>query len=329
METSVLREVKARAKLHSIRNKYRFIETTTGILSGTQEGINILEADWDNLIILDACRYDVFEAVNKLPGVLQRKISKGAATPEFIANNFANRTAYDTVYISSNAMIGELANSIDVYKLVGLWDEQTRLTGYTPPKEESNPEDAHNSHIHPASLPDPEPVVERTVDIANQHPNKRIIAHFLQPHTPFLVKDGNHLSPDSKYRTYTAAAQGKIPQPEIQAVYEENVEYVLRSVRSLIERLRGKTVVTADHGELLGEGVPKYVELLHPRWEYSKRYRFNYGHYRGVRVPELVTVPWVTIDSDDRREIHDAGHSIGVEMDRSSIEDQLDALGYR
>lgn len=329
MNTGVVREGKAKAKFHLIRNKYQFIEVTTAMLAGTQGGLDILAADWDNLIILDACRYDVFKALNEVPGKLQRKISRGAATPEFIANNFANRTAYDTIYISSNAMIGELADSINVYKLVGLWDEQTRSTGHTSQDNENYSEDPHESHIHPASLPNPEPMVEQTLDILNKHPNKRIITHFLQPHTPFLVKDGQPLPPDSPYRTFTAAAKGNIPRDEIQDVYKENVQNVLEAISNLLYELRGKTVITADHGELLGEGVPKYVELLHPRWEYSKRYRFDYGHYRSVRVPELVYVPWLTIESNDRPEIHDAGRSIGVEMNHSSIEDQLEALGYR
>lgn len=305
---------------------YRFIRASTAVFSGTGGGIDVLGADWDNLVILDACRYDVFEAIGALSGTLRRETSRGASTPEFLAGNFANRTAYDTVYISANAMIGELSDLLDVHKVIGLWDEQTRTTGSEGRRARDDP---RKSHIHPASLPEPGPVVERTADVRSKFPNKRVISHFLQPHTPFLVRDGKRLPPDSPYRTFTAAAEGELPEREIRSVYEENVKLVLENVSALVEKLRGKTVVTADHGELLGEGVPTYVEVLHPRWPFSERHRFDYGHYRGIRVPELVHVPWLTIESDDRPDIHDAGHAAGIEMDESSIETQLEALGYR
>ncbi|MDG5776143.1 hypothetical protein VB773_02085 [Haloarculaceae archaeon H-GB2-1] len=33
--------------------------------------------EWDNLVILDACRYDVFEEMHTFPGTLKPIISKG------------------------------------------------------------------------------------------------------------------------------------------------------------------------------------------------------------------------------------------------------------
>lgn len=29
----------------------------------------IMEKDWDNLIILDGCRYDAFKKINSIPGI--------------------------------------------------------------------------------------------------------------------------------------------------------------------------------------------------------------------------------------------------------------------
>lgn len=316
-------------QLSATRLKYRFIRESTAMLANTRGGIDILNSDWDNLIILDACRYDYFSALNHSSGTLHCKLSRGASTPEFVKMNFGNRTAYDTIYISSNAMIGELSELIDVYKLIGLWEEQARLRHHEPSTNSEQDRNSRHSQTHPASLTDPGPVIDRTIQVRDNHPHKRLITHFLQPHTPFLVKDGKRLHQDSPYRTFEAVSEGKISQSEMQKVYEENVNFVLDEVYKLTGQLHGKTVITADHGELLGEGVPRYVEILHPRWPMSDRDRFDFGHYGGVRVPELVHVPWLVLESSNRPDIHEADNSEGVEMDESSINDQLAALGYR
>lgn len=86
--------------------------------SGT--GIDIFERDWDNLIILDACRFDIFARVNEIEGSLEAVRSRGSSTSEFIRENFAGRQFYDTVFVSSNTMVGSRREHIDVYKLVGL-----------------------------------------------------------------------------------------------------------------------------------------------------------------------------------------------------------------
>jgi hypothetical protein len=60
---------------------------------------SIFEREWDNLIILDACRYDMFK--NKFPETEER-ISLGSATPEFISKTFSNGNYEDVVYIAGN-----------------------------------------------------------------------------------------------------------------------------------------------------------------------------------------------------------------------------------
>ncbi len=53
----------------------------------------IFSEPWDNLIILDACRYDVFEEVFKkrnMKGKLEYRISRGSWTVEFLLENFGD-----------------------------------------------------------------------------------------------------------------------------------------------------------------------------------------------------------------------------------------------
>lgn len=57
-------------------------------------GVNIIDADWDQLLILDACRYDIFsEHAGELPGTLSRRESKASATRQFLEANFGGKTS--------------------------------------------------------------------------------------------------------------------------------------------------------------------------------------------------------------------------------------------
>lgn len=280
------------------------------MLEGTKEGISVMDEDWDNLIILDACRYDVFKQVNTLPGRLERRNSMGSVTWEFLRENFEGREFYDTVYVAGNAVVGDTSDALNVNELVGVWNGQ-------------DSPDNHPEIVYPEEL------VERTLECHHANPNKRLVAHFLQPHEPFLVKDDEKIPPDSKFREFSAARTGEVTDTEMRAVYEANLKYVLKHVAELIKKLDGKTVVTADHGELLGEGVPTIYELLHPRWPISKRRNFDYGHYSHIRVPELVEVPWLVIDSDKRREIIEADETSHSETAPKTTVEHLEALGYK
>jgi len=282
-------------------------------LARDNDGVDVMAADWDNLIILDACRYDSFEKLNTISGQLRKTISRGENTPRFIEENFADRKFNDTVYVCGNAAVGDVINYVDVHKFLGLWTDQD-LPDF----------DRTYRDIVP-----PELVVEKTLEKHEEYPNKRLISHFLQPHPPFVIRDGNHISPGSKYRDYTAAREGKLSAEVVRSVYEDNVAYVLDFVEELVDSLPGKTVVTADHGEILGEGVGLLYEVIHPRWSFRNRRRFDYAHYDYIRQSELVEVPWLVVESDERREITTSSESAGIEMNDEIVEDRLEALGYR
>lgn len=283
--------------------------TAISALEGSKTGVSVVDEDWDILIVLDACRYDVFESVNTIPGTLERRTSQGSVTWSFLRQNFEGRQLHDTVYLSANAVVGNTAEALDVHRLVGLWG------GADSPGDDE--------------IATPQDVVENALELHEAYPNKRLVVHFLPPHTPFLVKDGETLPSDSPYRDYRSAMAGEISAEEMRAVYEENLEYVLGYVEELINGIHGKTVVTADHGELIGEGIPTLYEILHPRWPVSKRRHFDYAHYSHVRTPELVEVPWLVVDGGGERRRIEAEDPTGTDMDTSSLDEQLEALGYK
>lgn len=74
--------------------------------------MNVLEKDWDNLIILDACRLDYFERLADLPGRTERIESLGAITYRFVRGNFAGRTLYDSVYVMDHGWYLQLKDEI-------------------------------------------------------------------------------------------------------------------------------------------------------------------------------------------------------------------------
>lgn len=279
-------------------------------------GLYILDEDWDNLIIIDACRYDVFNEVNELPGDLKKVESRGSSTDEFVVENFKERSSYDTIYLSANAMVGKFTELIDLFKIVGMWGEKMNIM----PKE---------NNTDPNSLTDPEPVIDRAIELHHDYPNKRIIIHLLTPHTPYLVKDGDLLPNDSPYRTFSAVRQGEVSDDVMCSVYRENVDYILTHVHELVNALNGKSVITSDHGELLGEGVPFFAQLFHDRWSFRKRHYYDWSHYPGIHIPELIEVPWLEIKSEKRREIRSEPEPESIEIDESAIKSQLEALGYR
>lgn len=100
--------------------------------------------------------------------------------------------------------------------------------------------------------------------------------------------------------------------------YRENLEAVLPAVERLLSELDGRTVVTADHGQLFGERL------------FSIPIR-KYGHPPGLYPEELVKVPWHVFDEGPRREIvseERPGKSSRDTEDEELARERLRDLGY-
>ena len=87
-----------------------------------KKGISVLDEEWDNLIILDACRYDYFkEAIKKsnLKGKLEYRISKGSDTHQWLITNFTQ--IYDDIlYITANPQVNRWCKD-NFPKIVSVW----------------------------------------------------------------------------------------------------------------------------------------------------------------------------------------------------------------
>jgi len=284
-----------------------------------EDPVDVMGRDWDYLLILDACRYDVFEDINWIDGELDYAISAGSHSEEFCEINFEGQTFYDTVYVTANAFGARIGDGV-FHDLV-----------YTGKEID---EDFVGWHAFSERM-EPSTVYEATLDAVERYPDKRVIAHFMQPHTPYfgakaeeirerVAADGlivRSRQPE-KVRQYSlddddvvvslkeAAELGYVTHGEIQEVYAENLRLVLEHVESLVSELNGKIVITSDHGEYLGENG----RLGHPKYSYSEAVR---------------KVPWLIIDAETRPEITDAQSAKRTDVAGEDIEEHLKDLGYR
>jgi hypothetical protein len=258
------------------------------------EGIDIFAEDWDNLIILDACRYDEFERRSTLPGRTESRISRGSTSSEFIRGNFTEKTLHDVVYVSANGWYAKLKDNIGTDIHTFEFVERDAMGGLTSR---------------------PETVAAAARDAAETYPNKRLIVHFMQPHQPYLGPTGERYE-FSKNMGDTVRHTDVSDEDMIQ-MYRENVDLALGEVEPLLNDLVGKTVVTADHGELLGnreQPIPIRT----------------YGHPEGVYDESLVKVPWHVYENGDRKEIVAEQPSEGAnKFDSEQVEQNLRDLGYR
>lgn len=279
---------------------------------------DVMDEEWDNLIILDACRYDVLrERRETLPGTLELRYSCGGSTGGFLRNQFEDSTFPDTVYVSANPHVARIVPD-SFFDRVPAWQ-----TDWDDDMNTVLPADMRN----------------RTLRVADQYPHKRLITHFAQPHQPYVsewakrelelphglegarrLATGEFDSPSEIDReeltTYLHLfADGAIDRQTIWTAYQKNVDAVLSEVEQLVADLDGRTVITADHGEMFKERTfPYYTRFV--------------GHRGGVRSPHLNRVPWVVIDGD-RRKIH-AGEQTqhGSMASEEQISDRLVSLGY-
>lgn len=65
-------------------------------------GTHVMDEDWDTLVILDACRYDMFERRVPFDGKLDDRYSLGSTSEEFLEQNFSDSTYHDTVFVNAN-----------------------------------------------------------------------------------------------------------------------------------------------------------------------------------------------------------------------------------
>lgn len=268
-------------------------------------GVDIFSEDWDNLILLDACRYDMFKSESSIQGELTSRYSRGSSTVEFLQGNFSDRDLQDTVYVTANPQLYRYRNEINttLHDVINIWQE-----------------DGWDEN---AKTVLPETTTEYARQAAEQYPNKRLIIHYIQPHYPFITAatdfDKNHLeNPEDEGVFWYQIMEGKLDVPEavLWKAYRENLEVVLPFVESLLTELKGKTVVTSDHGNMVGErAYPIPIRI--------------WGHPKGIYTEPLVKVPWLTVQNGEQRKtIAESSRDQMEDVEEETVQNRLRDLGY-
>jgi hypothetical protein len=276
---------------------------------GSRAGaVHVIDEDWDNFLVLDACRLDLFEETIDLTQFdeYRSEVSLGSRTDEWTYENFHGRAFGDTVYVTGSPVTSKVLSD-EVHELLEVWKD-----GF----------DEEKGAILPSA------VAAGAREAHAEYPNKRLIVHFMQPHIPFVdspdvnfrewwtpYNDFEDTDADPPRTVWGALGMGLVEYDEVWDAYKKNLRYGFEEAIRLAEELPGKTVITSDHGNMMGERTwPVPIKM--------------YAHPRGLRTAPLVEVPWAVIDDGDRPDIVDDGVTSVSDSESDEMKRKLAALGY-
>lgn len=261
-------------------------------------GRKIYDYDWDLLIVLDACRADLMtEVVDEYDFLTtESAYSCASSSGEWHNKNFTQQYAEEmaeTALVSGNLHTEDRVSPDDLLYLDRVWQHSF--------------DDEEGTILA-------EDMVNYTIKAYRDYDPDRIISHFMQPHWPFVPKDGSYGEGIPRYHEYTPwetawdhLKKGNVSKEKVWEEYKDNLRYVLDNVQVLLNNVNAeKVIITADHGNLLGEfGL--------------------YDHPSYVPIPTLKRVPWVITSASDDGDFT-VQESEGSRIDR---EEKLQALGYK
>ena len=262
-----------------VTGRFLQVERGGGKMSVVSHSELLPGVDWKYLVLLDACRFDVFERIVDsvgLRGSLRECNSEALDTPMWYRKHWL-------VYHPSVALLGAHPYP---------WRPElnvARKFGQEFPAWEYSPNLGWGGVVHPGRL------CAFASLVMSERSSEQWIIHFEQPHLPFIDvrgmaflqnEIGVGLGGDDwiKYnpKLYSAVqAWGRKHGWEVlQGLYESSLRVTLDVVAPWCGGLKGgKVVITADHGEHLGEGG-------------------IYGHPWAAGPEILTRVPWFEVEND-------------------------------
>lgn len=293
---------------YSVQDLQRGLSSRFGMLSPPPAN-NVLDEDFDLLIVLDACRYDLMAGIgdeyewagdirpyraasssqewiirtfmerrSSLPYVLY-DIWRDQTDPDLYAKHFDTRPLDDVSYITWN-LFSPMLDGGSFNHFEEVWRYQSR-----------------------GEIVEPNDVTDRVISHMRSANHDRVVAHYQQPHLPFRTD----LEPDISGSVWELYQSGKLGHDEIWEAYEDNLRWVLDDVDILLENVDADHVaLTADHGNALGE-------------------RGHYGHFPYTNNDGMKIVPWLDIGPAVDRETRSPGAIKELETD---TEHMLENLGY-
>lgn len=311
-------------------------------------GIDFLEEDWDLLLVLDACRYDLMKAVEDEYDFIEnvdRKISNASHSREWIhktlmeedPNSFLERLRTKVGIARNpddNDYIGQRYTTKAHPDLAYItWNHFSRLL------DEDQfyllDEVWHYAWDDNRRTLEPRPMTDRTIAVGRERDPGRIITHYMQPHTPFLERirhrEKEYSAPDDRpisevfkggdidngmdgegdgMSEFTMLQQGLVEYEDLWDMYLENLRWVLDDIEILLDNIDAeKVVITADHGNALGE--------------------FGcYGHRPYTPIDGVKAVPWVVTSATDEGTHEPEFERTDDTVESETVQNRLEDLGY-
>jgi len=210
----------------------------------------IKETSWDNLIILDACRYDYFEKIYPecLEGDLKKCWNRGISwTYLWFEEMFDGK--YDAVLYSAAP-----------FAIREKWSER----GWTYTDHFADVIGHQDIDFDCEKGTSPPKMINEAV---RRHDwNGRRVIRYLVPHPPLpnleFTKGSGKIQ-----RTEQALITGEITEQDLRDAYEKNVRIAFEGAMDLIPSLDGDVVITSDHGTALNENSYLFHAQSYPEME--------------------------------------------------------------
>lgn len=292
----------------------------------------IWDPEWDVCLVLDATRYDLWREVVGVKGKhptditywkdylaanTEARYSVGSASIHWIQETFSedHRAEWENAaYVTANPFSGkepdrmpELDN--DVYPL-----EDRNLCYLDEVWQDAWPMSDELPTVDPAVLTD------RAFWAYQNTGCDRLVVHYMQPHIPFKKRPEwfgdwggtKHFGePGGEGKdTWLKVRDNELPKDEVWNAYAANLEWVLREVRRWYAETDARILITADHGNAIGE----FGQYSHPPFSAN---------------PYLRKVPWTIIEGVGDGEVASSAREPPQSTSETAVEKQLDALGYR
>jgi hypothetical protein len=249
---------------------------------------SVLEDSWDVLVVLDACRYDSLRERNPFDAPCQRRRTQAPNTAPWFLRNFVEVPVEATSDVVYVTANPKTSETLDTDSRFHLFERVFE----------------HHWDTQADSVL-PEELTDIALKRASEYPEKRLVVHYLQPHGPFVGAE----RPNLHLHGYEELRRGEVSLEEVLAAYHTCLSKLLTEVERLVDGVSGDVVVTADHGESFGEaGV-----YAHPPWAYSD---------------VLIGVPWIEVEGGGNEPEYTTSALEGSREVSTSVEDQLESLGY-
>lgn len=294
-------------------NILRFISNKTG------ENIYNRSQEWDILLIIDAATYKIISELKDEYDYItevDRIVSRGSNSPGWVENTFINdyekykkeinKTHYITGNIYSSFVLSGIPekhffnnNGYDRNKSE-MYMKKLKENKNKKPKD--NLKNLHSVWNQTFNLDDPdgegsffippEPISQKLIETINNKPikenNEKIIAHYMQPHEPFVEHRGEKADewPNTKENQSMLNMNEKFYQ-KLKQNYKDNHKYILNHIEKLLLKIPQKynIRITSDHGNIIGK---------------IKNINYAFGHPQYITFSSsLRKVPWIKINQSN------------------------------